>query len=346
MVCLAGDAGIGKTTLIERFGAELGADVAIARGQCVQGDLGAAEPYLPILEALAGLCRLDDRMLQLMRRVAPAWLARMPWLIGVHEGHRAQRELTLGDDQMLLQLGELLERRPLLLVIEDMHWSDHATVQLMNHIARRRGRASLMWLASFRLVETVECDHPLRALRSELRLHGLCDEITLVPFSEQEIASYLAERAPSRAGDNEFVHALHERTGGLPVFVAHVVAELASGALADGNADAGPRLAVSVPESLDGIIDGYAARLSPEQRAVLEAAAICGATFRVTALAAVLSWEPDRVSSICEELVRGHLWLNAATQEPGCRPDTVYTFRHGLPRLWLGQRMGRLARRP
>ena len=97
---------------------------------------------------------------------------------------------------MLREMGELLDRsgdrRPLLLVTEDLHWSDRATIQLIDYVARRRGNARLMWLASFRLAEVVALDHPLNPLRRELRLHGLCEEIVLDPFSESEVADYVA----------------------------------------------------------------------------------------------------------------------------------------------------------
>jgi predicted ATPase len=182
-------------------------------------------------------------------------------------------------------------------------------------------------------------------LRPELRLHGLCEEIVLDPFSEQEVASYLAERAPSMAGDNELVRALHEHTDGLPLFVTHVVDELARGELGGADAPAARRLErLAMPENLAGIIEHLVSRLAPEQLRVLEAAAFCGLKFRVGTLAAVLSREPAWVASICEELARGHVWLNAA-DHCSCAPDPPYTFRHALVRQWLCERIGPMARR-
>ena len=99
---------------------------------------------------------------------------------------------------MLREMGEVLdrcgERRPLLLVTEDLHWSDRATTQLIDYIARRRGSAPLMWLGSFRLADVVALDHPLTRLRRELRMHHLSEEIVLDPFSESEVAEYSANR--------------------------------------------------------------------------------------------------------------------------------------------------------
>ena len=82
------------------------------------------------------------------------------------------------------------------------------------------------WLASFRLTEIIAGDHPLRAVRHELRLHGLAEDIVLDAFSEREVAEYLAARIPAFAAEEAFVRALHARTDGLPLFVADVVSDL------------------------------------------------------------------------------------------------------------------------
>src|SRR5262245_22312571 len=177
LLWLTGEAGIGKTTLIEHLVADLASQATIAHGQCVEQH-GAGEPYLPILEALAGLCRDDASATALLRSVAPTWLLQLPWLASDAEREALRRELTgIGQERMLREFGEWLDRftqqRTLLLVTEDLHWSDHATLRLLDHVARRRGPARLLWLASFRLAEVIAEEHPLNALRHELRLHQL-----------------------------------------------------------------------------------------------------------------------------------------------------------------------------
>jgi hypothetical protein len=196
IVWIAGEPGIGKTTLIEQFIASLGG-VACARGQCVE-HYGTGEPYLPVLEALEERCRSDGEVPSMLRAVAPTWLLQLPWLSTTEEREALRRELAgVSPDRMLREMGQFLDRytehRPLLLVTEDLHWSDRATIQLIDYIARRRGSARLMWLASFRLAEVVALDHPLNPLRHELRLHDLCEEIVLDPFSESEVADYVAD---------------------------------------------------------------------------------------------------------------------------------------------------------
>ena len=130
------------------------------------------------------------------------------------------------------EMGELLDRythaRPLRLVTEDLHWSDHATVRLIDHVARRRAPSRLLWLGSFRLADLVAEEHPLKGLRQELRVHRLCDEIVLEPFSEREVADYIDQRFPDSAASEAFVRSLHAHTHtGAPYASLHLSAEAA-----------------------------------------------------------------------------------------------------------------------
>jgi DNA-binding winged helix-turn-helix (wHTH) protein/tetratricopeptide (TPR) repeat protein len=342
---VTGEPGIGKTTLIEHFVAGLG-DIACIRGQCVEQYSGG-EPFLPVLEALAELCRRDSAAAQLLRAVAPSWLLQLPWLSTPEERDALRRELAgTTPDRPLREMGELLdrytERRPLLLVTEDLHWSDGATIQLIDYLARRRGSARLMWLASFRLAEVVALDHPLNRLRRELRLHGLCDEIVLDLFSEQEVAEYVAQRALPVARNEAFVRALHARTDGLPLFVASAMSEIAARAAQGGASDAAEHVAsMPVPDSLAALIDHYVAQLGDEQRTFLEAAAVCGVEFRVGIVAEVLNRDPLWAGQFCAALERERLWLAAARAhdklDPQDLPD-AHAFRHALFRQGLYER--------
>ena len=350
LVWVAGEPGIGKTTLIEQFVAGLG-DVACARGQCVE-QYGAGEPYLPVLEALAELCRSDGAVTALLRAVAPTWLLQLPWLSTAEERAALRRELAgVGPDRMLREMGELLdrytERRPLLLVTEDLHWSDRATIQLIDYMARRRGSGRVMWLSSLRLAEVVASDHPLSPLRRELRLHGLCEEIVLDPFSETEVADYVAGRSPAFARDEAFARTLHERTDGVPLFVAHVLSDVVAGTTGspDDRAAADWVAKMAVPENLATIIDHYIAKLGEEQRALLSAAAVCGVEFRVGTIAEVLGRDPAEVGQTCDALAREQLWLAAPRAEQGSDArEPPYSFSHALFRQVLYERTAPLAR--
>ncbi len=342
IVWLAGDPGIGKTTLIERFVSTL-AGVACVRGQCVE-QYGSGEPYLPVLEALGELCRRDSAAVPILRTVAPTWLVQLPWLTTAEERDVLRRELAgLGADRMLREMAEFIERyterTPLLLVTEDLHWSDRSTMQLLDCIARRRASARFMWLASFRLSEVIALDHPLNPLRRELRLHGLCEEIVLDPFSESEVAQYVALRSPSLAADEAFVRALHERTDGLPLFVGHILDDSSAHAQGASGQEAAQVAALAVPENLAAIVEHYVVKLPEDERTLLAAASVCGTDFRVDTLADVLEIEPSTVGQACEELTRKRLLVaETAAQKTAAPPRRIYSFRHSLFRQVLYER--------
>ena len=284
VVWVSGEAGVGKTTVIDRFMREVG-QAHCAHGHCV-AHYGAAEPHLPILEALTDLSRRDPALVDLIRAVAPTWLSQLPWLATEEERRELQRELSgSGQARMLREMGELLDRyteqRPLLLVTEDLHWSDPATVQLMDYLARRRSPARLLWLGSFRMTELIAADHPLATVRHELRLHGLGTELVLDDFTVAEVGEYLAARVPSLEVEPALVRALHDRTGGLPLFVAGVIDHLVERA-APGE-DAHARLAaMAVPDTLSSVVERYVDQLTPEQRSLSrpQASAACGSGCR------------------------------------------------------------------
>jgi len=351
VVWVAGEPGIGKTMLIEHFVASLG-EISCARGQCVE-HYGTGEPYLPVLEALGRLCRANEEVPALLRAVAPTWLLQLPWLSSAEERDGLRRELAgVSPYRMLREMGELIDRftetRPLLLVTEDLHWSDRSTIQLIDYVARRRGSARLMWLATFRTAEVVALDHPLNPVRQELRLHGLCEEIALDPFTEAEVADYVAERSPALAGDEAFVRALHERTDGVPLFVASVLTEVIARAAARDDLDAGAAAqfaGLAVPENLTGIIDHYIASLGAEERALLSAAAVCGVEFRVATVSHALERSGASVGEACEELAREGLWLKAARgSDERDVSEPSYAFSHALFRQVLYERAAPAAR--
>ena len=347
MFWIAGEPGIGKTTLIEYFVAGLG-KVACARGRCVQ-HYGSGEPYHPVLEALAELCRTDEAVPALLRAVAPTWLLQLPWLSTVEQREALLRELVgVNLERMLREMGEFLsrytDRQPLLLLTEDLHWADNPTIQLIDYLARRRSGGSLMWLSSFRLSEVIASDHPLNALRHQLHLHGLCEEIVLDPFSETEVAQYLDQRTPSMANDESFVRALHERTDGVPLFVASVTSDVTSRSAQSGIATAALLANAPVPENLSAIIDQYVAKLDKEKRVLLSAAAVCGDEFRIDTLARVLERDDLWIADLCEQLLREQLWLAPRAKDEADSRAGTYSFRHALFREVLYERLAPSAR--
>jgi len=129
---VSGEPGIGKTTLVRAFLDSISADraVRVGHGQCVE-QYGAGEPYMPVLEALTRLCREPhgEQLLEILHRMAPAWLAQMPSLVSADDRLRLQA-LAQGTSpqRMLREMAEALEvmasDQPLVVLLEDLRWSD------------------------------------------------------------------------------------------------------------------------------------------------------------------------------------------------------------------------------
>ena len=203
---LTGEAGIGKTAVVDAFLERVAADprVWIAQGQCVE-TYGTSEPYLPVLDALARLCRgsAADRLVPLLRRHAPTWLVQMPWLLDAGDRDTLQRELIGATrERMLREMAELVEAltadAPLVLVLEDLHWSDAATIDLLSLIARRREPARLLLIATYRPVEATLSESPVRELTRELETRGRAQGLSLALLGAPAVADYLARAVPGQ----------------------------------------------------------------------------------------------------------------------------------------------------
>lgn len=221
-----GEPGIGKTTLTERFLGELAAgntDTApplIARGQCVE-QYGAGEPYLPVLEALERLCRIavGVPLVEILRRHAPSWLVQLPGLLSPEECEALERRLGAASrTRMLREIATLVASlpAPLVLVLEDLHWSDHATIDVLTTVAQRRDPARLLLVGTYRPVDAAVRSHPLRSVHLDLRGHGRCKDLWVRPLTESDVMDYLRARWPRLADIGTLAKALHERSDGNP----------------------------------------------------------------------------------------------------------------------------------
>ena len=189
IVFLTGETGIGKTALMDAFcrTVESMQGAAVVRGQCAQG-FADREAYYPVMEALAELCAPphEERMKPLLARKAPSWLAALD--------RQTPEGITLTQERAMSDLCSALEtmaaETPLVLVLEDLHWADGSTLNLIAALARRRTPTRLMLLATVgpHNGEAVE----LKRVKHDLRVHGLCAEIPLGPLRPAQVERYCA----------------------------------------------------------------------------------------------------------------------------------------------------------
>src|SRR5213593_698132 len=167
IVFVTGEAGIGKTALVDTFARSIASDrsIRIGRGQCLE-QYGTSEAYLPVLEAIGRLCREQRQVADVLRAHAPMWLLQMPSLVSASDREVLSREVSGATrERMLREMGEALEALttdlPLVLILEDLHWSDYSTLDLISYMARQRHPARLMLIGTYRTVEVIVSGHPL-----------------------------------------------------------------------------------------------------------------------------------------------------------------------------------------
>ncbi len=342
VIFLTGEAGIGKTTLVETFVAQCGAEHAIwiGHGQCIE-QYGAGEPYLPLLEALGRLCRGPDgaQFLTLLEQQAPSWILHMPGLLAAEVLETAQRRSEgMTRERMLRELAEAVESlsasRPLVLVLEDLDWSDVSTLEWLAYVARRRDPARLLVLGTYRPVEAVMHDHPLRRVAQELQRQGYSRELTVDYLSEAGVASYMAERLGDGACPDGFVRVAHQRTNGNPLFLITMVDELMrQGILKEaatewqlmGGLEAAGRV---LPASLRQLIEYQFEQLDGDAQMILEAASVAGVEFTAEAVAAGIDQDAEVVEAQCMRLARRNQFIRA--QEGATWPDGTITACFGF----------------
>ena len=355
VVFVTGEAGLGKTTLVETFVAELATHrpLWIGRGQCVE-HYGVGEAYLPVLEALGRVCRGPDgqEVVALLRQQAPTWLVQMPSLVRAGDLETLRhRILGATRERMLRELVEALElltaQQPLVLVLEDLHWSDPSTLDLIAVLARRREPARLLLVGTYRPPEVLRRTHPLHTIKQELQLHEQCVELPLTLLTEDAVATYLASRLPGLPRVDPLVCLVHQRTEGNPLFMVTLLESwLTQKVLIEQDGawalPAGVEaMHTRVPDSLRHMIDMQLDGHSAEEQQVLEAASVAGVEFSAAAVAAGLAREAEHVDDWCTSLARRGQFL-LANEELVWPDGTVagcYSFAHALYQQVLYQRV-------
>jgi DNA-binding winged helix-turn-helix (wHTH) protein len=352
VVFVTGAPGMGKTALVETFLRGVEAHVLVARGQGLES-FGAGEAYLPVLDALGRLGRGPhrERLKSWLERSAPTWLVQLPALADASERERLAREiLGATRERMLREMAEALEaltqETPFVFLLEDLHWSDPSTLDLIALLARRGERARLLFLLTCRPGDASVPNQALTPLKRELVTRKLAREIVLRDLDLAALERYLAARFPGRAPPAALARALHGRTQGHPLFFVRAVDSLlekgllrVSGARLELACEL-EVLAREVPESIRDVLELELARLTEREQRVLEAAAIAGLEFSSAAVASGLGLEPSEVEESCDELARRGQVLRPAGigRFPDGSLSARYTFTHGLYADVLGQR--------
>jgi predicted ATPase len=356
LVCVPGEPGMGKTTLVEDFLSDLRAGTQaciIARGRCSER-LAGTEAYLPWLEALDGLLRGADAqsrmsmlsgesIVQTTKRVAPTWYAQaMPLQPDDSSVERLLAERAASQERMKREFGALLEevseRRPLVLFFDDLHWADVSTIDLLAYLASKFDSMRVLIIATYRPSDLLLAKHPFLQVKPDLQARGVCREIELEFLSRSEIEKYLALEFPEHRFPAELPELIHAKTEGNPLFMADLVRYLRDrGVIAEEQgrwklAQSLPTIERDLPESVRGMIERKIAQLSEEDRRLLVAASVQGYEFDSAIVAKALELDPADVEERLETLERVYALVRFITERefPGRVLTLRYRFVHVL----------------
>lgn len=360
LLFVVGEPGIGKTALIDHFIAvsAVDANLLVARGQCVEG-YGGTEPFYPVLEALGRLCKsaIGETVVQKLISLAPTWALQLPADISLNRRALVRSDIGgAGRERMLREIcdffDDLSQLQPLLLVFEDLHWADYSTVDLVSAMARRRSRARVMVVVSYRSEDGGPGSQQIKQVSNDLTLRKLSSEIFLDPLTEEGVAAFLTG-GEDRSVETDFARLVRDRSGGNPLFITATLDHLRQQGVVD-RSDDGWRVVKSlagqvdfgVPLTLSQVIEARIRHLSENERQVLQAASVVGVCFSAAVAASALQMDDETVEDVCEELCRKEDFIRRdyVSGKGVTGSPLTYSFRHALHRQVFYERQGPLRR--
>jgi DNA-binding CsgD family transcriptional regulator len=326
---IAGDAGIGKTRLVDELSeTAAAADAIVLSGRCVDvGETGL--PYLPFAEALSQVRDLGRA--DLLTRPALSML--LPDLVppevtvpepqrfvpnfGKVQGVAARREQDVGQLQLFdavhALLGELAEECCVVLVVEDLHWADGSTRGLLSFLLSRLRSQRLLIVCTYR-TDDLHRRHPLRPLLAELVRLPAVERLELAPFDKNDAHTFVKALAEGRL-DEPTTLRLASQSEGNAFFAEELLA-----AFPDTNATCG------LPSSLVDVLLARVERLGEPAQRVIRVASVAGRTVRHKTLSDVVDLDDMQLEEALREAVQHHIFVAGGDQ------SAHYSFRHALLR--------------
>lgn len=344
VVGVAGEAGMGKTTIVEAF---IGATSAthrgcyIAQGRCSER-LAGTEAYLPLLDALDSLLRGEGRQTtaRLMKSVAPTWYLHVA---GSAEGRTPLSEMRAASSERLKRellafFEELSRLGPVVLFLDDVHWADLSTVDALAYLAIRLDRLRILSIATYRPTELLLTRHAFLPLMRDLVARGRGRELELDILSPTDVAHYFALTFPGHALPPELLALVNEKTEGNPLFMVDMARDLRDREVirrVDGEwvlAQPLSEVARDLPASIRSLIQRKIDLLDEEDRRVLVAASVQGLRFDTAVIAAALEVDPAALEERLDRLERLHGFVTLVGEQamPDGTLSSQFRFAHVL----------------
>lgn len=377
VVLITGEAGIGKTTLLDAVLDELpeGPDspILMGRSQCSEPQSlrhhlpvqGEGEPYQPLLEVIAGWSRgsFCEIVSEALRTFAPTWFRELPWLVRDSSEGTDERPVASSDSmvrEFCAFVEDLSRSMTVILVLEDLHWADSATLNLLRAVAQRSELEHLVLLATVRVSDGMIFEQSVFSLREELLRKQLCLELPLAPFDETLVEYFLAQRFENDTVASLLAPIAYARTEGNPFLLRALsqylvdeglVAQIGGGLeLGVDPAELAQRSLehwMEVPQSIRHMVELELGRLSSTECALIEAVSLAGVEFAAQLAADALDLDLEEFEETCDLLARRGQFIrrNGEVEWPDGSIGARYCFSHALYRDVLQQRLSTTRRR-
>ncbi len=348
VVLVTGERGIGKTALVGEMLRRVrasGAGVTVVAGRCLERH-GPGEPLQPFLDAMGrlfGTSRGRDQAIDLVRTWAPTVGVLMPAaLVPDPDGSLHRQTAGATRERLIRESGDFMEAAtrlyPVVMLLEDFHWADATSVELLCHLGRRSVRQRLLIVCTCRASE-VEAQNPaLHTRMLDLRTAGQGRELALGPLGVDDVEQWLELRFPRNDFATALAPSLRARAEGLPLFVRSLVELLAGrGDIqphAGGFRLARPLAGLDLEPSKDvmDLVRAHLATLPAPERELLALASVLGKEFSSAIARALAGGDELQVEERFQRLCRVNRVLETRGEEdlPDGTLGTRYRFAHGL----------------
>ena len=348
LVAVTGEPGVGKTALVEDFLDELSASSArclVARGRCSER-LAGVEAYLPLLEMLDSLVQGPDghHLAGMMRLLAPGWYSQITHASSTDSssGGRLSPDKTSSPERLKRELAHFLQEAsreyPLVLMLDNVHWIDLSSTDVLAYLAGRFDQARLLVIVCYREPELRGRQHPFESLKLDLEARGKSREISLGGLDRQALERFVELKFPGHAFAAAFISLLQAKTEGTPLFVAEVLRYLRDKAVIVEHAGvwrlagALPDIARELPDSVRSLIQRQIDGLDDLKRRLLICASVQGLEFDAAVVARALGSDPADVEETFDAIERLHGLVRRAEEKelPDGTPTLRYRFAHVL----------------
>jgi len=311
LLCITGEAGLGKTTLTNMFFkeiAESGQPCIITKGRSSER-LAGSEGYLPISEVLTGLVQsnIGDPIRQVMKLVAPTWYVQVvPIADDDPSDAKIRHEAKVTSQERMKRefatfLKEISHIRPFILFLDDLHWADISTIDLLSYVGNQLEEMSLLLLVGYRPTELLLSQNKFNQVKLNLQARKLCSEILLEFLSREDIEHYLEITFPGHKFPAEFIELSHEKTEGSPLFMVDLLGHLREKrVIARDNSHWIMTQSVSeiqdeLPESTRSMVQRKITQISDVDGQILVAASVQGHEFDSVVVSKVLEMEAEQL---------------------------------------------------